>query len=101
MSELTIFLRKEGLGGVLDALEGIESKVVTNVQANPAEAQGATVAIDDAAEAVKNAFLAGVTKVFGADVSTLASGLVSPIVAAVETVASEVLGTAGTTAPPA
>lgn len=99
MSELTVWLRKEGLGSVLDALEGVEAKVVTAVQSNPQAVAGETIAIEDAGNMVKAAFIGAVSKAFpGA--TQIATAIVTPAVTAGEKIAETILGI-GTTTPPA
>lgn len=99
MSELTVWERAHGLGPFLDAIEGVEGKIVSAVQANPQAVAGETIAIEDAGNLVKAAFIGAVAKAFpGA--TQIATAIVTPAVTAGEKIAESIIGI-GTTTPPA
>lgn len=99
MSDLTVFLRKEGLGPALNAVEGVEASIKSVIAASPAAANAEVVAIEDVGTAIETAVLGVIGRAFpGA--TALAPAILTPLIQSVEAVAEKILG-AGTTTPPA
>jgi len=98
MSELTVFLRKEGFGPELDALEGLGKTVAGLVSGTPAIQSVETTAIDDLGALVSKAVVGAVGRVFPGATS-IANALAEPLVQAVEADVGKFVGAAGTTTP--
>lgn len=67
MSELTVWMRGHGLGGVLNAIEGVEGAVAGAVQSNPqvqTEVQNVeTQTVDEVGSAAQGVVVGAITKV--------------------------------------
>jgi hypothetical protein len=63
MSQLTVWLRAHGLGGALNAFEGVEGTVVSAVQANPQIQTLETTAVADVGTAAQNVIVGVFNKV--------------------------------------
>lgn len=98
MSDLTVWLRKEGLGPELNAIEGIEASIKSVLSASPTAQQGEVTAITDVGTVVQNTVVGVITKAFPGATS-IANEILSPLLTAVEKVAETIVGAGTTTAP--
>lgn len=83
MSELTVWLRGHGLGGALDALEGVEKTTVTAVQSSPQVRTLETTAVSDVGAAAQAAVVGAITKASPA-AGQIANEVATPFIAALE-----------------
>lgn len=99
MSLLTVTMRKDGLGGLLDAAEGLGAQATKAIANSPPVQAVETQVIDDAGDNVKAAVVGVITSKFpGAAVIT--NEVMTPLISGIEAFVLHFLqhGTEATTA---
>lgn len=83
MSELSVFLRTHGLGGVADAFKGVEGSVITAVQSSTPVQNLETQTVDAVGSAAQAAVVGAISKASPA-AGAIANEVVTPFIAALE-----------------
>lgn len=97
MSQLSVFLRTHGLAAVADAFKGVETTVVSAVQASPPVQQLETQTVDEVGQAAQAVVVGAIAKA-APGAAAVAAEVTTPLFAAIESLVIHFIQGATTTA---